>query len=167
MPPDDALPAWATEEVHLAPYDGMWPRSARVYRGEIDGAFGPWLLRPVEHVGSTAVPGFLAKPVIDLMAMVADPAAAGREAGAGPVAGAGLGTCATGARQAALAAAVRQGLRGRRVPPRASAPPGGGCPALGEQLRFREALRGDNRLRDEYAALKRRLAEAFVADREG
>jgi len=36
-----------------------------------------------------------------------------------------------------------------------------------EQLRFREALRGDDRLRDEYAALKRRLAESFVADREG
>jgi len=79
MPPDDALPAWATEEVHLAPYDGMWPRSARAFKGEIDGALGPWLLRPVEHVGSTAVPGLLAKPVIDLMGMVADPAAAGRQ----------------------------------------------------------------------------------------
>lgn len=78
MPPDDALPAWATEEVHLAPYDGMWPRSARAFKGEIDGALGPWRLRPVEHVGSTAVPGLLAKPVIDLMGMVADPAAAGR-----------------------------------------------------------------------------------------
>ncbi len=57
----------------------MWPRWARAYKGESDGALGPWRLRPVEHVGSTAVPGLLAKPVIDLMAMVADPAAAGRQ----------------------------------------------------------------------------------------
>jgi GrpB-like predicted nucleotidyltransferase (UPF0157 family) len=32
----------------------------------------PWLGGPIEHVGSTAVPGLLAKPVIDIMAGVRD-----------------------------------------------------------------------------------------------
>jgi len=166
MPPDDALPAWATEEVHLAPYDGMWPRSARAFKGEIDGALSPWLLRPVEHVGSTAVPGLLAKPVIDLMAMVGDPAAAGRqvqgrlqELGWEPVPPEldkrpwrllFVKVAADGAHRLAHLHLLVDGAR-----------------RWDEQLRFREALRGDDRLRDEYAALKRRLAKAFVADREG
>ena len=29
-----------------------------------------WLAGPIEHIGSTAVPGMLAKPVIDIMAGV-------------------------------------------------------------------------------------------------
>lgn len=32
----------------------------------------PWLVDGIEHVGSTAVPGLAAKPVVDLMASVAD-----------------------------------------------------------------------------------------------
>ncbi len=31
---------------------------------------GPWLVGPLEHVGSTAVPGLGAKPVIDMMGAV-------------------------------------------------------------------------------------------------
>ena len=33
---------------------------------------GPWLVGRIEHVGSTAVPGLPAKPVIDIMAPVED-----------------------------------------------------------------------------------------------
>jgi GrpB-like predicted nucleotidyltransferase (UPF0157 family) len=32
----------------------------------------PWLVTDVEHVGSTAVPGMVAKPVIDMIASVGD-----------------------------------------------------------------------------------------------
>jgi len=32
----------------------------------------PWLAGPIEHVGSTAVPGLKAKPIIDIMAGVRD-----------------------------------------------------------------------------------------------
>jgi GrpB-like predicted nucleotidyltransferase (UPF0157 family) len=33
-------------------------------------ALAPWLAGPIEHIGSTAVPGLAAKPVIDIMAAV-------------------------------------------------------------------------------------------------
>ena len=41
-----------------------------------------WLLGPIEHVGSTAIPGIVAKPVIDLMALVTDTDAVVGQAGA-------------------------------------------------------------------------------------
>ena len=34
------------------------------------GVLVPWLAGPIEHVGSTAVAGLAAKPVIDIMAAV-------------------------------------------------------------------------------------------------
>lgn len=46
---------------------------ARAERDRLAGLLAPWLVDGVEHVGSTAVPGLVAKPVIDLMASVADP----------------------------------------------------------------------------------------------
>lgn len=39
------------------------------------GVLAPWLVGPIEHVGSTAVPGLQAKPVIDIMAAIGDLAA--------------------------------------------------------------------------------------------
>src|SRR4026207_1902660 len=45
----------------------------RLRRADI---LAPWLAGPIEHVGSTAVPGLAAKPAIDVMAGVASLAAA-------------------------------------------------------------------------------------------
>ncbi|MBI1181896.1 MAG: GrpB family protein [Alphaproteobacteria bacterium] len=56
--------------VVIAPYDPHWPRMAARESGRLATAVGPTLLR-WEHFGSTAVPGLAAKPVIDLMGIVA------------------------------------------------------------------------------------------------
>lgn len=57
--------------IHLAEYDPEWPRLyAREAEG-IRGALGPMALQ-IEHVGSTSVPGLAAKPIIDIVLVVAD-----------------------------------------------------------------------------------------------
>jgi|SRR5580658_6841702 ribosomal-protein-alanine N-acetyltransferase len=54
--------------VVLAPYDPAWPRMAATL-GEELRVLGPVLVA-LHHIGSTAVPGLTAKPIIDLMPLV-------------------------------------------------------------------------------------------------
>ncbi|WP_437113408.1 GrpB family protein [Streptomyces venezuelae] len=70
--------------VHIADYDPSWPRQAAEAIEALRAA-APGLFVEIEHIGSTAVPGLAAKPVIDLMAAVHDLtcAATHREALAG------------------------------------------------------------------------------------
>jgi GrpB-like predicted nucleotidyltransferase (UPF0157 family) len=57
--------------VHLVPYDPSWPSAFEQERVLLERLLAPWRRGPIEHVGSTAVPGLLAKPVIDVMVGVA------------------------------------------------------------------------------------------------
>ncbi len=52
--------------VEIAEYDPAWPALFERERGLLEGALGD-LASAIEHVGSTAVPGLGAKPVIDIM----------------------------------------------------------------------------------------------------
>ncbi len=63
----DAAPVFAMTT--LAPYDPRWPAMFDIEAGRIQSALGAAALR-IEHVGSTAVPGLAAKPVIDLQVSV-------------------------------------------------------------------------------------------------
>ena len=54
--------------VHLVDYDPAWPTLASAYAKKLK-ALEPVLLT-VHHIGSTAVPGLSAKPVIDLSPIV-------------------------------------------------------------------------------------------------
>jgi GrpB-like predicted nucleotidyltransferase (UPF0157 family) len=55
--------------VVIAPYDLAWPRiyeeEGKLIRGTVGG-----IIRSLEHVGSTSVPGLCAKPIIDIIAGV-------------------------------------------------------------------------------------------------
>jgi GrpB-like predicted nucleotidyltransferase (UPF0157 family) len=53
------------ERVFLSPYDRRWPQLFRRERTRLRRALGRKVLE-IEHVGSTAVPGLSAKPVLDL-----------------------------------------------------------------------------------------------------
>ena len=57
------------DPVIVVPYDESWPSLFEEERARIERAIGPWV-EEIEHVGSTAVPGLAAKPVIDIMAGV-------------------------------------------------------------------------------------------------
>ena len=159
------LPPWATAAAQIVPYDPGWTARARQFAGELTAALGPWLLRPVEHVGSTAIPGLAAKPVIDLMALVESKD-----------------------ETAAAAGTALAELNWQHVPPAADDRPwrqffvrvsddgrhrlahlhlmSAGAARWEEQLRFRDGLRASAALRDEYASLKTRLAAEFGSDRE-
>ena len=144
--------------VVIVDYDPAWPSRFASLAATVSAALGSVLVQ-VEHVGSTAVPGLPAKPVVDLDAVVlpADvPEAIDRLAAAGYI---HLG---------------ERGIAGRE----AFAPPAGAVPhhlyvcpadspALADHLRFRDALRADGRLAAEYGRLKRGLAARFGDDRDG
>ena len=59
--------------ITLAEYDPDWPRLFAREADRIRTVLGPAALR-VEHVGSTSVPGLAAKPIIDILLVVADSA---------------------------------------------------------------------------------------------
>ena len=65
--------------------DPGWPRQYDGLAGRIREALG-WRVLQLDHVGSTVVPGLVAKPVIDIDLTVADP---GRERDYVPGAGDG------------------------------------------------------------------------------
>lgn len=53
----------------VVPYDPEWPRHFQLITGAVERALAQ-VPHTVEHVGSTAVPGLTAKPIIDLFAVV-------------------------------------------------------------------------------------------------
>jgi GrpB-like predicted nucleotidyltransferase (UPF0157 family) len=58
----------------IADYDPGWPERFEQERRRISMALGPVALR-IEHIGSTAVPGLAAKPIVDVLVTVKDPEA--------------------------------------------------------------------------------------------
>ena len=56
----------------MVPYDPRWVVSFAKEASRLTPVLQPWLVRPIEHVGSTSVPGLIAKPIIDMVAVVAD-----------------------------------------------------------------------------------------------
>jgi GrpB-like predicted nucleotidyltransferase (UPF0157 family) len=61
----------APDDVQLLPYDPHWPDAFRAQAERLRHLLGHAIAR-VEHVGSTAVPGLSAKPVIDILVEIAD-----------------------------------------------------------------------------------------------
>ena len=58
--------------VALVPYEPDWPRRFEAERALLERVLAPWLEEGIHHVGSTAIPGIAAKPVIDMIAGVRD-----------------------------------------------------------------------------------------------
>ena len=66
-------PAPLNGMIQLAPYDCRWPEQFAAQAARVRAALGGLAL-DVQHVGSTSVPGLSAKPVIDMLLVVADSA---------------------------------------------------------------------------------------------
>ncbi|MGH9050517.1 MAG: GrpB family protein [Acidimicrobiia bacterium] len=70
----DAVLIGGREErvIEIVDYRPTWVDRFEAERARIEAALGP-LARRVEHIGSTAVPGLAAKPIVDIMVTVGDP----------------------------------------------------------------------------------------------
>jgi GrpB-like predicted nucleotidyltransferase (UPF0157 family) len=117
---------------------------------------GP-LARAIEHYGSTAVPGLPAKPILDLLV--------GTDQFGDPVPFV-TRLAPLGYEYASWAGVPGHQVFGRGRPRThlLHLVPFGG-PAWQRALGFRDRLRADSTLRDEYAALKHALAERYPTDR--
>lgn len=59
-----------SDPIVISTYDAAWPRSFENQRDRIEPVLRPWLARPIEHIGSTSIPGLAAKSIIDMVAVV-------------------------------------------------------------------------------------------------
>ena len=58
--------SWRDEPVRLVPHDPAWRALFTSEADRLQALIGPWITGGIHHVGSTAVPGLDAKPVIDI-----------------------------------------------------------------------------------------------------
>jgi GrpB-like predicted nucleotidyltransferase (UPF0157 family) len=146
------------DPIVIVDYSPAWPLEFERLRDRAAAAVGN-LAIAIEHVGSTAVPGLAAKPVIDLV-IVVEPddvhAAIDCLAVIGYVHQGDLGV------EGREAFGVPEGERRHHlyVSPSDSE-------ELRAQLAFRNRLRADPALATEYEALKRELAQRFRDERAG
>ena len=142
-------------EIEILDYDPRWPERFAAEATRLQRAV-PGL--ELHHVGSTAVPGLRAKPVVDMMALVTE-----LEEFVEPIVAAGY----------QYPAAYNATLEGRRWFCRPSAAVRTHHlhlvtvrQVLDRHLVLRDVLRRDPGLAAEYAELKLHLAQQFASDRE-
>jgi GrpB-like predicted nucleotidyltransferase (UPF0157 family) len=58
--------------IEVRPYDPGWVGQLEAERALLEPALEPWLKGGIHNIGSTAVPGLAAKPIIDMIAGVVD-----------------------------------------------------------------------------------------------
>ena len=138
--------------IKVVPYDPQWPRRFEAERAALEDVLAPWLSGGIHHIGSTAIPGIAAKPIIDMMAGVASFEEA--RAAYGPL-------LATGWEHTPHRAGIahhfsKEGFGLHLTEPESD--------LWRERLAFRDALRADPALAAEYEALKLRLAEEHPDD---
>lgn len=154
---DLALAGSGEAPIKIVEYDPAWPGSYISERERL----AP-LLPGVEihHIGSTAVPGLAAKPVIDMIALVDrfDANIAALVQLAGYQLPARFNAKLVHRRFLCYPTATLRTHHLHLVDRRED---------MERCLRFRDSLRGDPKLAGEYAALKRALAARFGKDREG
>ena len=145
--------------VEIVPYHASWPEQFKQEEKLLRGALAAWLVGPIEHIGSTAIPGLAAKAVIDIMAGV-DTLDASRPAIA---ALADLDYCYFPYRADSEHWFCKPSPAFRthhlHLIPSAS-------PRWNEAIAFRDYLRSHSQIATEYAELKRRLAHEHRLDRE-
>lgn len=147
-------------KIEVVDYDPAWPERFEVLRQRLAHALeaGGVDSFTIEHVGSTAVPGLAAKPILDIDIIA--PRAADLPRVIAVLAAAGY------EHEGDLGIPGREAFR-TPSPEIAHHLYAGAADAapIREHLMFRDRLRRDDAARDRYAALKRALAQRLADDR--
>ena len=148
--------------VQLLPYDPAWPAQYAAEAARVLAVLPPALVVGIEHFGSTAIPGMLAKPVIDILVAVRSISEA-RAVAPGPMQALDYAFWAGNPREDRLFF-----VRGLPPAPRRThhvhmTEPDGD---LWRRLLFRDHLRAHPDEAARYTALKRDLAARYAEDRE-
>jgi GrpB-like predicted nucleotidyltransferase (UPF0157 family) len=147
-----------TAPITIEDYNPLWPEEFEMLRSGVALVLDD-LATAIEHVGSTAVPGLAAKPIIDIDILL-------RSANDLPLVCTRLGSLGYEHR-GDLGVAGREAFR---TPPGQIAHHLYVCPPGGREytrhIAFRDYLRSHPEDASAYDALKRNLADKFAADRE-
>lgn len=149
------------DRIAIVEYDARWPRLFEEQRDRLESVLRDSLVRPIEHIGSTAVPGLPSKAIIDMAAVVADydkvPAAFDALAALGWITAPEAGEAE--ARKWSLCfPSIERRSHHLHIVEENSA-------GWQTWLAFRDHLRTTPADRDEYARIKRELAAADDEDR--
>jgi GrpB-like predicted nucleotidyltransferase (UPF0157 family) len=146
------------DAIVIADYDDSWPAKYEAERARIVEAIGEWLVG-FEHIGSTAVPGLAAKPIIDMMPVLRSLDDTPHIVG--PLEALGYEYVPEFEAQLPERRYFRKGIpRQFHVHAVEST-----SPFWQRHLAFRDYLRSHPDARDEYAALKRKLASVHTHNR--
>ena len=148
------------EPIRVVRYDLSWPSRFESERVALQAAIGAWVEGGIHHVGSTAVPGLDAKPVIDILVGVHD-LPSSRDC-SNPLAELEYRYAPYRAQEMHWFCKPEPHHRTHHlhlVPVHS--------PRYEAELAFRDYLRADPGVAGEYSDLKRDLAWTFANDREG
>ena len=146
------------QRVYLLPHDPRWSAGFARESAAVAEAMGD-AFSAIHHIGSTAIPGISAKPVIDMLAVVRNVEAL--EARSPQVEALGYEVMG------------EFGIPGRRYFRKDDAPGNrthqihafaAGSPQIARHIAFRDFLRAHSGYAEEYGALKQRLAAQFPSD---
>lgn len=150
-----------TQRVYLEPYDPRWPVEFARESARVASVLGD-VLFAIHHIGSTAIPGIRAKPIIDILAVVSDVSA--------------LDGRVEKMESLGYEAMGEFGMVGRRYFRKDDAAGNRthqihafqlGSPQIHRHLAFRDFMRAHPDCAERYDTLKRRLAELHPSDVSG
>jgi len=145
--------------IEVVTYDPAWPSRFNDERAVLEELLALWIVADIEHVGSTAVPGLAAKPVIDIMVPVKSLEASRGSIEAASRAGYIYWPYKADAMHWFCKPSAAHRTHHLHIVPFES-------PLWFDRLRFRDALRSDSKLAERYAELKLHLAKCYRYDRE-
>lgn len=155
----NSVPEEKSAPIIVVPYDSSWPDKFESEQKVLERLLAPWIAGPIEHVGSTAVPGVAAKPVIDIMVAVASLDASRPAISAAKAAGYIYWPYKANVMHWFCKPSDAYRTHHLHLVPYGSS-------LWQARLGFRDALRADSKLAGEYAQLKYHLANKYREDRE-